>query len=294
MGAFARAGLVGGLLAAAWAVPASAQSPAEAAATDPAAVADDVVVARVGAEAIMLSEVIGQIYAMSEEERGKYAFDEIYRETLQRRIDRELVYLAARDNGIGEDPDYLARMRILERRVMSDTYMQRELARRVSEQEIQGRYDRMAAAQVDRTELWARHIMAGDEAAARALKSQLAAGADFAEVARGLDYPGASVGGDLGYFTEDNMAPEIVAVARTLEVGAVSEPFETPYGWLLIKLEGERPVALRAFAEVRQQLYEELSRDAITTVLDELRAATPVARFNRDGTPLEEPAAETD
>lgn len=293
MTAFARAGLICGLIAAAWAAPAAAEPP-QAGGGETAFEGTDAVVARVGGEEIMLSEVVGGIYALTERERNQRSFEEVYDDTLQRHIDRALVYQAARDSGIGDDPEFVERMRLLERRVLADAYMQRELAQRVSEQAVRERYDEIAAADAERTELWARHMRAKDEAGAAALKGRLDAGEDFVEVARELSFPGAERGGDLGYFTEDSMVPQVVAAARTLEVGEVSGPVETPFGWMLIKLEGERPVAQPTYAERRQELYEELSRDAVVAVLDELRAATAVERFHRDGTPIEEPSAPPD
>ena len=294
MTAFARAGLICGLIAVAWAAPAGGEPREGGEGAGPAFDGDDAVVARVGEQEIMLSEVVGGIYALPERERNERSFEEVYDETLERHIDRALVYQAALGSGIGDDPRFLEQLRIIERRALSDAYMQRELARRVDEQAVRGRYDQIAGAEADRTELWARHMRADDQAQAAALKARLEAGEDFVEVAQTLSFPGAESGGDLGYFTEDGMVPEVVTVARALEVGQVSEPVETPYGWMLIKLEGARPVPARSYAERRQELYEELSRNAVFAVLDELREATPVERFRRDGTPLEEPSAPSD
>jgi peptidyl-prolyl cis-trans isomerase C len=284
MMAIARGGLIAGLIAAAGALPAAGQAVE-------GEVGTDVVVARVGDQEIMLSEVVGGIYAASPREREQHSFEEMYDQALQRQIDRALVYRAARASDIADDPKFLEQLRILERRALSDAYMQRELGRRVSEEAVRARYDELAAAQAGRTELRARRIRTEDEAAAQALKARLDAGEDFVEVAQELSFPGAERGGDLGYFTEDSMVPEVVAVARELEVGEVSDPVDTPYGWMLIKLEDSRPVHPRPYAERRQELYQELSHDAVRAVLDELREATPVERFKRDGTPLEEPSA---
>lgn len=294
MTAFARAGLICGLIAVAWAAPAGAEPPDGGEGPQAAFDGEDAVVARVGDEEIMLSEVVGGIYAVPERERNQRSFEEVYDETLQRQIDRALVYQAALGSGIGDDPRFLEQLRVIERRALADAFIQRELARRVDEQAVRDRYDEIATAEADLTELWARHMRAEDEAEAAALKARLEAGEDFVEVAQTLSFPGAEKGGDLGYFTEDSMVPEVVTVARTLAVGEVSEPVETPFGWMLIKLEGSRPVPSRSYAERRQELFEQLSRNAVFAVLDELREATPVERFNRDGTPLEEPAAPSD
>jgi peptidyl-prolyl cis-trans isomerase C len=51
--------------------------------------------------------------------------------------------------------------------------------------------------------------------------------------------PGA-IGGDLGYFTKDQMVPEFAEVAFKMYPGQVSNPVKTQFGWHVIKLEDKR------------------------------------------------------
>jgi len=113
------------------------------------------------------------------------------------------------------------------------------------------------------------------------------AGEDFADIARSLPFPGADRGGDLGYFSEANMIPPIVAVARQLEVGQVSPPFPTAYGWHLVTLEDIRSMAVPPFDQLRESIYRNLREEAAQAVLTQLRSAHPVERFARDGSPLD-------
>ena len=67
------------------------------------------------------------------------------------------------------------------------------------------------------------------------LKAQLDDGADFAELARAnSDCPSGSQGGDLGSFGRGAMVPEFETAAFALEVGEVSGPVETDFGYHLI------------------------------------------------------------
>jgi len=67
------------------------------------------------------------------------------------------------------------------------------------------------------------------------LKAQLDDGADFADLARAnSDCPSGSQGGDLGFFGRGAMVPEFETAAFDLEVGEVSGPVETDFGYHLI------------------------------------------------------------
>ena len=285
--AIGRAVLVAGTLLIA--ATASAQdTEAPAAETTDTVAGGDVVVARVGQIEILLTEVIGEIYSLSEEERSKQPFDEMYDDYLQRRIDRAMIFQAAVAAGLRDDPQHAKRMVQVERRVLSDQFVQNVIRGQVRPSDMKARYDAFVESESKRREMRARYILAKDEAHAIELRARFDAGEDFEDVARSLDYPAASRGGDLGYFNEQTMVPEVVAAAKSLEIGAISQPFQSQFGWHLIKLEDRRAVRVREFDEVRDQLVEEASKEVVENLVTDLRANFPIERFNRDGTPVED------
>ncbi len=266
-----RAALVAGTLLIA--ATASAQdTEAPAAETIDTVAEGDVVVARVGQIEILLTEVIGEIYSLSEEERNKQPFDEMYDDYLQRRIDRAMIFQAAVAAGLRDDPQHAKRMVQIERRVLSDQFVQNVIRGQVRSSDMKARYDAFVEAESKRREMRARYILAKDEAHAIELKARLDAGEDFEDVARSLDYPAASRGGDLGYFNEQTMVPEVVAAAKSLEIGGISQPFQSQFGWHLIKLEDRRAVRVREFDEVRDQVIEEAWKEVVENLGTDLRA----------------------
>jgi parvulin-like peptidyl-prolyl isomerase len=73
---------------------------------------------------------------------------------------------------------------------------------------------------------------------AKAIIAELKKGGDFAELAKKKSKdPGASDGGDLGFFTKDQMVKEFSAVAFALEAGKLSDPVKSQFGWHVIKVE---------------------------------------------------------
>ena len=67
------------------------------------------------------------------------------------------------------------------------------------------------------------------------IKAEIDGGSDFSELATAhSDCPSSSRGGDLGTFGRGAMVPAFEEAAFSLEVGKVSEPVETEFGYHLI------------------------------------------------------------
>ena len=71
----------------------------------------------------------------------------------------------------------------------------------------------------------------------------LKGGANFAEVAKTASEDGsAQAGGDLGWFGSGMMVPEFETAAFSLPTDSICEPFQTRFGWHIVKNTGHRPV----------------------------------------------------
>jgi hypothetical protein len=68
-------------------------------------------------------------------------------------------------------------------------------------------------------------------------------GEDFATVARELstDEASAANGGELGWFTREEMVAPFAEAAFALEPGAISEPVESEFGWHVIQVQERDP-----------------------------------------------------
>ena len=83
----------------------------------------------------------------------------------------------------------------------------------------------------------ARHILVPTEQQANDIKAQIAAGADFAEMARQHSTcPSSARGGDLGEFKPGQMVKEFNDVCFNDEVGVVHGPVKTQFGYHLIEV----------------------------------------------------------
>lgn len=81
----------------------------------------------------------------------------------------------------------------------------------------------------------ASHILVKTAEEALKLKAQLDAGEDFAKLAAEHSLcPSGANGGDLGFFGRGVMVKPFEDMAFSLEVGEISDPFMTNFGWHIV------------------------------------------------------------
>jgi peptidyl-prolyl cis-trans isomerase SurA len=96
-------------------------------------------------------------------------------------------------------------------------------------------------------------------------------GADFAELARTYsdDANSRESGGELGWYAADDLLPEFVDALTDLEIGQVSRPIASEFGYHLIKLEEKRPSSSIDLEEDYDTLEEMARRDKTRKQLEE-------------------------
>ncbi len=149
----------------------------------------------------------------------------------------------------------------------------------ITDDELQAAYDEQFASEDPAVEFNASHILVETEEAAQALVDELEAGADFAELAQEHSTgPSGPNGGLLGWFSAGMMVPTFEAAVMDLEVGEVSAPTETQFGWHVIILNETRDQAAPEMAVVRDELEEALRRNRVDTHIEALTEAAEIDR----------------
>ncbi|HLG96035.1 MAG TPA: peptidylprolyl isomerase [Bryobacteraceae bacterium] len=133
------------------------------------------------------------------------------------------------------------------------------------------------------------------EAKAQDIEKQLSNGGDFAAIAKAEsdDTGTAPNGGALPPFSRGQMVPEFEQAVFNQEVGKISAPVKTKYGYHVIKVESRTSKTFEeAKADVEKQIRPQLVRDAI----DRLEKQTPVTlddNYFGSSSPLPPPAPQS-
>jgi len=107
--------------------------------------------------------------------------------------------------------------------------------------------------------VWIRHILVADEDTANEVVEKLAAGEDFVDLASeySLDTSNNENGGDLDWFSRGAMVGPFEEAAFALEVGEISDPVQTDFGWHILESLGKDDLLLdpSAYEQLRNQAY---------------------------------------
>ncbi|MCU4652194.1 peptidylprolyl isomerase [Roseibacterium sp. SDUM158016] len=153
----------------------------------------------------------------------------------------------------------------------------------ISDEELQAEYDAQFASADAVEEFNASHILVETQEEAQAIIDELAAGADFAELAAERSIgPSGPNGGQLGWFTAGMMVPTFESAVFELEPGEISVPVETQFGWHVILLNETRAQEPPALDEVRADLIEGLRRARVEARIEELVASAEIDRPELD------------
>jgi peptidyl-prolyl cis-trans isomerase C len=245
------------------------------------ALAGDPVVAKVDGVEIHQSDV-----ALAEEELGaslpQDATPEARRNYLiTHLVDMILLSRAAEEQGLSGSDDFKRRFAAMRTKLLAGLMLRQAAQKSVSEEAMHKVYDDAIKQMGDEQEVRARHILVETEDQAKAIQADLKKGADFAELAKQKSKdPAAADGGDLGYFTKDQMVPEFADVAFKLDKGQISDPVKTAFGWHIIKVEDKRKKPAPSYDQVKDQLATVVVQQSQADLVNKLRSQAKIERPN--------------
>jgi peptidyl-prolyl cis-trans isomerase C len=217
--------------------------------------------------------------------------------------DMILLAQAAEERRLQDDPAFKRRATLARNKVLMETLLQSEGKKSLTDQALHAVYDDAVKQMGNEEEVHARHILfrvasPTDEKASKEAEDKVKAviarikkGEDFAKLANELteDPSGRKDGGDLGYFTKEQMVPEFSTVAFKLDKGSISDPIKTQFGWHVLKVEDKRKRQPPEYDKVKPQLETFVERKAQMELVNKLRADAKIERLDKPAQPQAQP-----
>ncbi len=144
---------------------------------------------------------------------------------------------------------------LIEKLITSQVY----LPIKVNEKEITAYYQEHQDQFREPKKFRIRQILVESQAEAEEILKALGKGEGFEELARKRSLsPDKERGGDMGYFSKEEMLAEWEEAVGKLSPGEVSYPVESPYGWHIFKLEEIKTPRILSLKEARKEIKEKL------------------------------------
>ena len=179
--------------------------------------------------------------------------------------------------------EFQRRLAFVQNKLMMETMLQSVGKGAVNDKAMRQVYDDAVKQMSAEEEVRARHILVPTEAEAKTIVADLKKGGNFETIAKekSKDPGAAAQGGDLGYFTKEQMVPEFAEVAFKLPKGQISDPVKSQFGWHIIKVEDKRSKAPPPFEQVKDQVETFVQRKAQAEYVTKLRESAKIERMDK-------------
>ncbi len=206
---------------------------------------------------------------------------EFRRQVLEQLIAKELVYADAKKTGVLISKDFKAEYKKVQERVKKELAIQvwqkRELDKvKVSNKELKNYYDTNKEEFNEKESVHARHILVKTQEEAKSIVDSLkllsgsALKAKFIEEAKLKSTgPSGPKGGDLGYFAQGQMVPEFNDKVFSMNIGTISQPVKTQFGYHVIYLEDKKSKKVLAFTEVKSFIDQRLKMEKFKVIMQD-------------------------
>ncbi|HEY7749347.1 MAG TPA: peptidylprolyl isomerase [Aestuariivirgaceae bacterium] len=204
-------------------------------------------------------------------------------------VERHLLAQAAVKQGVADTDEYKQRLAFYQAKALRDAYFNSAIKPTVTDEEVKAAYEKEASKVKISERVRARHILVQTEKEAKDVLGRLNKGEKFEDIAKQVSVDGSKdYGGDLGYFSAEEMVPEFSKAAFALKIGEISAPVKTDYGWHVIKLEDRKQGGAQPFDQVKAGIKAVLMRKKVQEVVTELRKQAKIDVVDPDLKKLQE------
>jgi peptidylprolyl isomerase prsA3 family protein len=191
-----------------------------------------------------------------------FAGEDMNKEIINELIYQALLYEDAIAKGMDKDEEFLQVVEKTKESMLKNYALGKLLATvDVTEDEVKKFYEENKEAFKEKESANASHILVSEEDKAREIYEKVKDGEDFETLAKkNSTCPSKEKGGDLGTFTRGQMVKEFEDAVFENEVGTVTEPVKTQFGYHIIKINEKNEGRDLEFDEVKDKIFSQLKR----------------------------------
>lgn len=220
-----------------------------------------------------------------EDKRAYFQTEEGKKQLLEQMIAFELMHKFGEELKLNETEEYKANLKLVEKDMLTQATINKVLTEAtITDEDAKKYYDNNRNMFVQQPTITAKHVLVDSEESCANIRKEIEEGnVTFEEAANKYSScPSKEQGGNLGSFGRGMMVPEFEKAAFALEIGKVSEPVKTQFGYHLIKVEEKSEEKVLEFEAVKQQIITKLMQEAqqrkYLDVIKELEAKYGVVR----------------
>lgn len=188
--------------------------------------------------------------------------EELNKDVVNELVYQALLYEDAMEKGMDKEDEFIQVVEKTKESMLKTYALGKLLATaEVKDEDIKKFYEENKDAFKQAESADASHILVEEEDKAREIYEKIKNGGDFEELAREFSTcPSKEKGGDLGTFTRGQMVKEFENAVFENEVGTITEPVKTQFGYHIIKINKKNPARELSFDEVKDKIVEQVRR----------------------------------
>lgn len=243
------------------------------------------IVAKVEDKEITYDQVVEFIKGMGPEMARNFQSEEGIKNVIAEMVNQELLYLDALEKDMDKEQEFVDALEAMKENLLKSYAFSKVVSNiDVTDEDAKDFYENVKDSFKEPNSVDASHILVASEEEAIEVKNRIDKGESFEDIAKEVSTcPSKENGGNLGTFYPGQMVPEFDEKAFSMEVGEISEPVKTQFGYHIIKLTKKTPESTKTFDEVKENCKMEALRlkqqQRYLDVLTDLKAKYNVSIF---------------
>lgn len=220
------------------------------------------IVAKVEDIEITEDQVLEFVKGMGPEMAAHFRSEDAVKSVIDELVNQELMYLDAEERHLYEDEEFKEALAATRKNLLKSYAFSKIIGDiTITEEDGKEFYESVKDSFITPDAVSASHILVDDEEQAKEILKNLKNGADFKDLAKEYsNCPSRENGGHLGTFYPGQMVEPFDKAVFAMEVGELSQPVKTEFGYHIIRLEDKIPGGEKTFEEVKEQCMKEALR----------------------------------